>query len=263
MSPPTAAAGIPSGSWVLVTGVNGFIASHVALQLLDRGYKVRGTVRDLSTTSWLTEDLFAEQHAAGSFQLYEVPDFTQRHAFQSSVKGVGAIAHIASPNNFDPDPAKVIPPAVVSTMEILQEASSEPSVRQVVFTSTPYAAADMLLPGNAVHVEKNTWNLGLVEAANAPPPYLPSRGPIVYGASKLETEKAVWRFLEQEKPRFNINVMSSFVAFGPILHSKQSGNSTGWLKQVFYGDDSPTRLAYGCKYVDFLPQSSLVTYEPS
>lgn len=31
---------------VLVTGLTGFIAKHVTAQLLERGYRVRGTVRD-------------------------------------------------------------------------------------------------------------------------------------------------------------------------------------------------------------------------
>jgi len=31
---------------VLVTGISGFIAKHVALELLNAGYKVRGTVRE-------------------------------------------------------------------------------------------------------------------------------------------------------------------------------------------------------------------------
>lgn len=34
------------GELVLVTGVNGYIGSHIAYELLKRGYMVRGTVRD-------------------------------------------------------------------------------------------------------------------------------------------------------------------------------------------------------------------------
>lgn len=35
---------IAPGSLTLVTGVNGFIGSHIADQLLSLGYRVRGTV---------------------------------------------------------------------------------------------------------------------------------------------------------------------------------------------------------------------------
>jgi nucleoside-diphosphate-sugar epimerase len=41
------------GSRVLVTGANGYIASHVVDQLLGPGYIVRGTVR--SPKAWLDE----------------------------------------------------------------------------------------------------------------------------------------------------------------------------------------------------------------
>ena len=32
---------------VLVTGISGFLGGHVALALLDAGFRVRGSVRDL------------------------------------------------------------------------------------------------------------------------------------------------------------------------------------------------------------------------
>lgn len=65
-SEPTPA--FPPGSWVLVTGVIGHIASHVTSQLLQSSYKVRGTVRDLTAASWLVDDLFKHAAVAGKFQ---------------------------------------------------------------------------------------------------------------------------------------------------------------------------------------------------
>ena len=38
---------VDKNSPVCVTGASGFIATHVVEQLLERGYKVNGTVRDL------------------------------------------------------------------------------------------------------------------------------------------------------------------------------------------------------------------------
>lgn len=37
-----------SGKTVCVTGASGYIAGHLVAQLLEAGYKVRGTVRSLS-----------------------------------------------------------------------------------------------------------------------------------------------------------------------------------------------------------------------
>lgn len=63
MSTPSA---IPQGSTVLVTGVNGFVGSHVADQLLLAGYKVRGTARDATKTKW-AQDLFDKKYGTEVF----------------------------------------------------------------------------------------------------------------------------------------------------------------------------------------------------
>ena len=37
-----------SQTTVLVTGISGFLAGHIAVQLLQQGYRVRGTVRTVA-----------------------------------------------------------------------------------------------------------------------------------------------------------------------------------------------------------------------
>ena len=78
---------IPKGSLILVTGVNGFIASHIVDQLLERGYRVRGTVRDASKNGWLQE-LFEKRHPTGSLELVSVPDGTKPEVYPEILKGL-------------------------------------------------------------------------------------------------------------------------------------------------------------------------------
>ncbi|PNP40991.1 hypothetical protein TGAMA5MH_06858 [Trichoderma gamsii] len=66
------AATLPKGSLILITGLTGYIATHVGQQFLKRGYKVRGTVRDLAKAAWLKDDLFSAEHAAGNLELVQV-----------------------------------------------------------------------------------------------------------------------------------------------------------------------------------------------
>lgn len=61
------------GSTLLVTGVGGCLGSNVADQFLHYGYKVRGTVRDLERSSWLTAP-FEKKCRKGSFELVLIPD---------------------------------------------------------------------------------------------------------------------------------------------------------------------------------------------
>jgi nucleoside-diphosphate-sugar epimerase len=77
---------IPVGSWVLVTGVNGMVASNVANLLLESGYKVRGSVRDPTKVQWLKER-FDKSFGEGNFELVAVEDLAAEGAFDKAVEG--------------------------------------------------------------------------------------------------------------------------------------------------------------------------------
>lgn len=77
---------IPKGSTVLITGVNGFIGSHVADQFLQLGFRVRGTVRDVKKHAWIAE-FFEKAYGSGQFELVAVPNISAEGAFSSAVKG--------------------------------------------------------------------------------------------------------------------------------------------------------------------------------
>ena len=77
---------IPKGSKVLVTGVNSFIASHIADQFLTDGYNVRGTVRSQRKGDGLKKH-FDHTHGKGRFDLAIVEDIALDDAFDEVVKG--------------------------------------------------------------------------------------------------------------------------------------------------------------------------------
>jgi len=76
----------PLGSLVLVTGASGFIATHIVDQLLQAGYRVRGTVRTEKQVTWTT-DLFTTRRGVGKFSAVVVPDMSIPGAFDNAVKG--------------------------------------------------------------------------------------------------------------------------------------------------------------------------------
>ncbi|KAH8648675.1 putative NAD dependent epimerase/dehydratase [Xylariales sp. PMI_506] len=227
---------IPQGSLVLVTGANGFIASHIVKEFLERGYRVRGTVRDLKKSAFLVDEVFPDYAKRGDLELFEVPELGVPNAYEPAIRdsGVAAIVHVASPLTFDPNPHNVIPQTVGAALDILKAAARESSIKQFVYTSSAPVAIDTP-PGVAGHITKDTWNEMASQMAWAPPPYEPSRGGLVYIASKMEAEKAIFKFVEEEKPSFDVNSVLPYTTLGKGLHSYHLRGTASWIQNMYDG----------------------------
>jgi GDP-D-mannose dehydratase len=74
-----------NGKTVLITGINGYIASVLGLHLLQKGYSIRGTARRAATTEPLLKGPY--EPYAERVQIFEVPDMTVDGAFDEAAKG--------------------------------------------------------------------------------------------------------------------------------------------------------------------------------
>ena len=73
------------GQIVLVTGINGYIASVIGLALLEKGYTLRGTARAVKSTAPLLEGGYEKY--ASQVEIVEVPNMEIAGAFDTAVKG--------------------------------------------------------------------------------------------------------------------------------------------------------------------------------
>lgn len=78
---------IAPDSLVLVTSFNGFIGSHVADQLIQAGYRVRGTIRDILKTEWVNA-MFDNRYGKGKFEAVVVKNTADSGAFDEACKGM-------------------------------------------------------------------------------------------------------------------------------------------------------------------------------
>ncbi|KAF7557932.1 hypothetical protein G7Z17_g327 [Cylindrodendrum hubeiense] len=245
---PTA---IPDGSLVLITGATSYLASHAIKDFLERGYRVRGIVRNLSQALWLTEELFPLFAQSGVFDLVEVPDLAASNAFDKVIpnSNASAILHFATPFDFSPDPNNVIPQAVGIVLGLLQAAAREPSVKRFVYTSTVGAVYSPLAQGGVpITLTKDSWNDAAVKAAWAPPPYEPQRAILVYAASKVEAERAMFKFVNDENPGFTATAVNPFFVIGSALHKRHLKGTAGWIRNVYNGEPGMVAMAPpGCQ----------------
>ncbi|KAL2688938.1 hypothetical protein Neosp_002988 [[Neocosmospora] mangrovei] len=189
---------IPTGSTVLVTGVNGLIGSHVANEFLERGYNVRGTVRDVFKSAWI-QDLFVKQYGQDKFTLFPVIDLALPDAFEEAVKGVAAVVHVASPLDWGTSTKSLITNAVVGAMNALKASNKQPSVKRFVLTSSSVAAVLPRPEVEGIVVTENTWNDEAVAAAQSSSS--PAHWYVAYASSKTEAERAVWDFYHKDQSR--------------------------------------------------------------
>jgi nucleoside-diphosphate-sugar epimerase len=75
-----------NGKMVLVTGINGFIASVLGQHLLSKGYSLRGTARRLASTESLLKGPYAPYQ--DRVTMYEVPDMTVSGVFDEAAAGL-------------------------------------------------------------------------------------------------------------------------------------------------------------------------------
>ncbi|KAF2106401.1 hypothetical protein BDV96DRAFT_625910 [Lophiotrema nucula] len=226
---------ISKGSLVLVTGANGFIASHVVKQLLEHGYKARGTVRSIERASWLP-DFFNSRYGENSLELVEVKDMAADGAFDVAVQGTAGIIHTATPVMAIQDPNVAIPMVIAGTTNALK-AAAKAGVKRFVLTSSSTAAASPQ-PNKVFPINPSVWNEDAVKAAWAPPPYEGVQRKLdVYSASKTQGEQAAWEYIKTENPDIVLNCILPNMNIGEILSIEHQGypSTMSWIKALWGG----------------------------
>ncbi|PNT52687.1 hypothetical protein POPTR_001G046400v4 [Populus trichocarpa] len=118
------------GQTVCVTGAGGFIASWIVKLLLEKGYSVKGTVRNPADPK--NSHLRELEGAQERLTLCKA-DLLDYESLKEAIQGCDGVFHTASPVTDDPE--QMLEPAVNGTKNVIM-AAAEAQVRRVVFTSS-------------------------------------------------------------------------------------------------------------------------------
>ena len=141
---------------VLVTGASSFIGGHLINQLLQRGYKVKGTVRSKETSTF--DHLMRLPNAEKNLQILEA-DLTKQSTWDEAFSGgVEYVFHVASPHILKPeDPENTLMlPSVGGTQNILEMCQRTESVKKLIYTSCMSAVSDDF--DNMKEYDESDWN---------------------------------------------------------------------------------------------------------
>ena len=194
---------IAKNSLILVTGANSWQGFHIVNQLLERGYRVRGTVRDPDKAVW-TAKYFRDQFGPGRYLTAIIPDMAVRGAFNLAIRGCSGVIHTAHVTSMSGNPNDVVTPSIAGALNALEAAVLEPLVTRFVYTSSVNATISHER-NEPNEVNSQSWNMMDFRDAWSPPPYGEDRAFPTYNASKMQTEAAVWKWHDTKKPHFVLN----------------------------------------------------------
>ena len=192
---------------VLVTGGTGFIAGWCIVQLLERGYAVRTTVRDAAKEQRVRAAVRGNTDRLSVV----VADLNDDRGWDAAVAGCDYVLHVASPlgGGAVKDRHALVAPARDGTLRVLR-AAAKAGVKRVVMTS---AAATARPPLTSDCVSDETiW-------ADPEDPQFDA-----YRVSKILAERAAWDFMQSEGKASMLTTILPGAVFGPLRDAENLGS---------------------------------------
>mmetsp|Transcript_54428 Transcript_54428/g.62370 ORF Transcript_54428/g.62370 Transcript_54428/m.62370 type:complete len:376 (-) Transcript_54428:179-1306(-) len=224
---------------ILVTGASGYVAGHIIIQLVKRGYNVRGTVRSLSNTKKYQYiiDLKAKYPQYGEkIELVEA-NLSDPYCWNSVVSGCDKVLHVASPVTlYSPkNENDIIQPAVDGTLNVLKSCVAN-GIKKVIVTSSMAS----VITG---HTESRRYDE--TEWAN-----VDIKGTNAYMKSKTLAERAAWKFVEElpEDQKLELTTILPSAIMGPPLTVLDFASAM--VEGQLLNGDAPMQPDLSFDYVD-------------
>jgi nucleoside-diphosphate-sugar epimerase len=201
-----------SSTPVLLTGITGFIGLHVARELLARGYRVRGTLRDEKRGSALRAALAPHVGEVGDRLELRRADLTADAGWEAAAAGCEYVVHVASPipSAMPKHEDELIVPAREGTLRVLRAAEAAGTVKRVVLTSSIAAIMYGHERDGSRAYDETVWTRLEAPGLNA------------YEKSKTLAEQAAWEFAKTA--HFELTTINPGLVLGPVLE-KDYGTS--------------------------------------
>ncbi|CAL4973353.1 unnamed protein product [Urochloa decumbens] len=238
------------GDLVCVTGGSGFIGSWLVRLLLDRGYTVHATVKNLQDEGE-TKHLRALDGAGTRLRLFQMDLLDPASAMRPAIEGARGVFHLASPlTQQTRDPEKeLLQPAVKGTLSVLRAAKDCGVGRVVLMSSKSAMVPNPSWPADTAIAEDDCW--ADVE--------LLKKRQLWYNVSKTLAEKAAWEFAEKEG--LQLVVLNPGTTLGPFFIPSVN-TSLNILLQLLRGHELQLDAVYtGWVDVRDVAQSAIVLYE--
>ena len=212
---------------ILVTGATGYIASWVIKNLLEQGYTVHATVRDVNKKQGYAHLEKIAERTSGTLKLFKA-NLLENGSFDQAMQGCEIVLHMASPflvTNFKDAVKDIVEPAILGTENVLNSVNKTESVKRVVVTSSIVStygdAIDILQTANN-EFDESYWNT-TSSTSHQPYPY-----------SKVMAERKAWEMADAQN-RWVLVCVNPALVLGPSLTAITKSGSVEVLEQFANG----------------------------
>jgi len=208
---------------VLVTGVSGFIASHVTQRLLEKGYHVRGTVRSAAKGEKIIKTFEAQGVDVTKLEIVGA-DLGEDAGWHDAVKDCRYIQHIASPFPLENpnDREALVPEARAGAQRVLEHGLSAGAER-IVMTSSMVSMMGQKGRKGKMLITEEDWS---------DPDWKPLRA---YAVSKTRAELSAWAYVKAQNMPERLTTICPGLVFGPDIYGN-GGASLQLIKAMFSGE---------------------------
>jgi nucleoside-diphosphate-sugar epimerase len=221
-----------SSGMVLVTGGTGFLGGWCIASLLERGYDVQTTVRDLARERAVRDSVVAAGIDPGSRLTVLAADLTSDRGWAGAVAGCRYVLHVASP--FPPvqpkDPDELIVPARDGALRVLR-AALDAGVERVVMTSSIAAVRSDRHSSESAPYTEADWTDG-DDSSRTP-----------YVRSKTLAEQAAWQHVRAAGVEDRLATINPGAIIGPVLSDDHS-YSLQTIQRLLAGMPAAPRLGF-------------------
>ncbi|WVQ77250.1 hypothetical protein IAR50_006933 [Cryptococcus sp. DSM 104548] len=211
-----------SPNTVAITGLNGFIATELAVLFLSRGWHVRGSVRTPAQAQNMKEHpVYSKYVEGGELSVIVVEDMAKSELGEL-LEEVKSVACIAAPL---PGPhvtswAQLRDPTIQGIKRVLEYAQASSTIKSIAIMSSVGGVVDWSAPPEKVFSEDDWIPFTDEDCQADSTDNNIDQGILMkwYGTAKKLAEHYAFSFQEKENPAFSIATLAPPMVYGPPIY---------------------------------------------
>ena len=208
---------------ICLTGGGGYLGRHIAAALMEQGFAVRITLRNIAQSNGIYDDICAYLQQKTLPLDFAQADLTKADGWAEALASCDGLVHAASPFPDRPpkDGRALVQLAVDGTERVLRTAHAQ-GINRIIHTSSIASVTNTVLSSDRTHYDERDWSKEDDHRTDS------------YALSKLRSERCAWDVANELG--IDLTVLNPGLIFGPPI-GDSGATSVGVVRRYLRGRD--------------------------